>query len=166
MSTNAVTPNQDAVQTDIFIAAPMERVFHAITDPRQLIQWWGQADRYRITECHMDLRPGGKWRTAGVGADGKPFHVEGEYRKIDPPRRLVYSWRPSYRVLPETLVRWELHPEGQGTRVHVEHSGFSGDLATAQEHGTGWVRILGWVQAYVERNETIDTRPAAAPSQP
>jgi len=33
----------------------------------------------------MDLRPGGKWRSDGVGTDGQAFYVEGEYLEVDPP---------------------------------------------------------------------------------
>ena len=161
MATLAVAPNQEAITLDTFIAAPPERVFQAITDPRQLVQWWGQPGVYRTTEIQADLRPGGHWRTSGFGADGKPFHVEGEYREVDPPRLLVHTWRPSYRNIPETVVRWELAAENQGTRVRLNHSGFVGAADACRDHGNGWMKVLGWMQAFVERNETIDTRTAA-----
>lgn len=35
-----ITPDQDAVVTEIDIAAPPERVFQALTDPAQLMLWW------------------------------------------------------------------------------------------------------------------------------
>ena len=70
MDTVTVTPAQDAVTGEIFIAAPPERVFQAITDPKQMPQWWGQQGMYRITEWTADLRPGGKWSSVGIGADG------------------------------------------------------------------------------------------------
>ena len=162
MTTFAVTPDQDAVVADIHISAPAERVFLAITDPRQLLQWWGQSNMYRTTEFTVDLRDGGKWRSSGVGADGKSFEVEGEYREIDPPYRLVYTWRPTWMNGAETLVRWELSEEGKGTRVRVHHSGFAGAVEPLKAHGSGWARILDWVQAYIERDETIATRKSTA----
>jgi uncharacterized protein YndB with AHSA1/START domain len=42
MATIAITLDQDAVVAEIFIAAPPERVFQAMTDPAQTPQWWGQ----------------------------------------------------------------------------------------------------------------------------
>lgn len=39
MATTAITPDQDAVEAEIFVAAPPERVFQAITDPNQLSRW-------------------------------------------------------------------------------------------------------------------------------
>ena len=88
MVTAAITPDQDVVTAEIFIAAPPERVFQAITDPSQMPKWWGQQGMYRVTECTGDLRPGGKWSSTGVGADGTPFRVDGEYLEIAPPRLL------------------------------------------------------------------------------
>jgi uncharacterized protein YndB with AHSA1/START domain len=162
MTTSVSSANQDAVETKVYIAAPPERVFRALTDPRQLVQWWGQSGMYRVTKMEADVRVGGKWRSDGESSDGQQFYVEGEYREVDLPRLVSYTWRSSYRPGPETLVRVELVPEGKGTWVRVHHSGFSGDPEGAKSHGNGWIRVLGWMQAYVERNETIDARPAEA----
>jgi uncharacterized protein YndB with AHSA1/START domain len=171
MVTVAITPEQDAVEAEIFIAAPPERVFQAITDPAQLPRWWGQKEMYRITESKIDLRPGGKWSSVGVGADGTSFRVDGEYLEVDPPRLLVHTWVPSYSQLQKTVVRWELeasdiqglrhsgpHRMGTGTRVKLRHAGFTGDAKAATDHGQGWTRVLGWMQAFVEKGLTADTR--------
>jgi uncharacterized protein YndB with AHSA1/START domain len=177
MATASVLPDQDAVVVEVFIAAPPERVFQAIADPNQTSQWWGQKELYRITGGHADVRPGGKWFSSGVGADGKSFSVEGEYLEVDPPRLLVHTWNSSYSAHPKTtVVRWELEPRsvhglqhrgpqkvGTGTMVRVRHSGFAGDVKDATDHGNGWKRVLGWMQAFVEKGETIDTRPTDSP---
>ena len=39
MATAAITSDQDVVTAEIFIAAPPERVFQAITDPNQTLKW-------------------------------------------------------------------------------------------------------------------------------
>jgi len=172
MATAAVLPGNDAVVAEIFIAAPPERVFQAITDPAQTSQWWGQKGMYRVTEKSSDLRPGGKWSTSGVGADGTKFTVDGEYLEVDPPRLLVHTWNPSYKEHPKkTVVRWELKLQGvhglhqsgpqkmgTGTLVKLTHSGFAGDEKDAADHGNGWKRVFGWLQAFVEQGQTIDTR--------
>ncbi|MFZ0958776.1 MAG: SRPBCC domain-containing protein [Candidatus Sulfotelmatobacter sp.] len=172
MATAIITPDQNTVIAEIFIAAPPARVFEAITDPEQTGRWWGQVGLYRLTERTADLRPGGKWRSAGVGADGTPFHVEGEYLEIDPPRLLVHTWMGSYSGGLKTIVRWELEPTtihglhssgpkkaGTGTLVRVRQEGFAGVPAQAASHNDGWKRVLGWLEGYVEKGETVDTRP-------
>jgi len=162
MATATITPDQNAVVAEIFIAAPPARVFQAISDPQQLPKWWGQDGLYHVTKSSMDLRVGGKWRSDGVGADGKSFWVEGEYLEVDPPRLLVHTWVGSYDPTP-TVVRWELEPQsvhglhpdgpkkaGTGTLVRVRQEGFAGNLESAKGHGEGWKRVLGWLEAFVE----------------
>ncbi len=171
MATATVTPDQNAVLAEIFVAAPPERVFQAITDPAQLSQWWGQNSLYRITERHSDLRAGGTWSATGVGADGKKFSVAGEYLEVDPPRRLVHTWKSSYMGDLHTTVYWELEPHavhglhpsgpkksGTGTMVRLRHEGFAAVPQQARSHGEGWKRVFGWLVAYLERGETIDSR--------
>ena len=171
MATAQVLADNDAVVAEIFVAAPPSRVFEAITDPKQTAQWWGQKGRYKLTETSADVRVGGKWRSAGVGQDGKPFSVEGEYLEIDPPRLLVHTWLPSYHDIGRTVVRWELEPHdvhglqhsgparvGTGTIVRIRHSGFAGNVEAAKGHGEGWKRVLGWMRAFVEEGETVQTR--------
>jgi uncharacterized protein YndB with AHSA1/START domain len=174
MATASITPDKNTVVAEIFIAAPPARVFEAITDPEQAVRWWGQAGLYRLTERTADPRPGGKWRTTGVGADGRPFHVEGEYLEIDPPRRLVHTWMSSYSGELKTVVYWELEPTeihglhasgprkaGTGTLVRVRQEGFAGFPAQAASHSEGWKRVLGWLEGFVEKGETVDTRASA-----
>jgi uncharacterized protein YndB with AHSA1/START domain len=171
MATATITPDQDTILAEVFIAAPPERVFQAITDPEQRRQWWGQKGLYHSTDSGSDLRPGGKWWGEGVGSDGKPFRVEGEYMEIDPPRRLVYSWMPSWAHPLKTVVYWELEPRevhglqhrgpqkmGTGTFLKLRHVGFAGNPQAAAGHQQGWIRVLGWMQAYVEKGETVETR--------
>ncbi len=160
MATVALSPNQDTINAEIQIAATPERVFAALTDPHQVPQWWGQDGMYRVTGWQSDLRPGGKWRSEGVRADGKPFHVEGDYLEVDPPRLLVHTWNPSYRELPTTVVRWELEAHKGGTLVKLRHSGFTENVEAAKDHSQGWTRVLGWMQGFVEAGTTVDTRAA------
>ena len=171
MATAQITQGNDTVEVELFIAAPPARVFQAISDPSQTAQWWGQKGLYRLTKAESDVRPGGSWISSGIGADGKAFSVSGKYLEVVPPRLLVHTWNPSYENLPETIVRWELeahdvhglhgqgpHRMGTGTLVRVRHSGFAGNVEACKQHGDGWVRVLGWMQAFVERGEIVEGR--------
>jgi uncharacterized protein YndB with AHSA1/START domain len=73
MATASITADQNTVTAEIFIAAPPERVFQAITDPKQPPQWWGQPGVYRVTEWTADVRVGGRWSSVGVGARENSF---------------------------------------------------------------------------------------------
>jgi len=174
MATATISPDQDVVVAEIFIAAPPARVFEAISDPAQMPVWWGQRGLYRVTKSTFDVKVGGKWRSEGVGADGHTFWVEGEYLEVDPPNRLVHTWIGSYTGPLKTIVRWQLEPQqvhglhpsgpkksGTGTLVRVRQEGFAGAAEAAASHGEGWKRVLGWLQAFTEEGQTIDTREPA-----
>ncbi|HEY7353893.1 MAG TPA: SRPBCC domain-containing protein [Terriglobales bacterium] len=171
MATAQLTPDNDAVLAEIFIAAPPARVFEAIADPKQRAQWWGMKGGFHVTESSSDLRVGGKWSNEGIGPNGAPFHMEGEYVEIDPPRLLVQTRTADFVGKFQTIVRWELEPRevrelhgggthkvGTGTLVKVRHSGFGGHLDQAKSHYAGWSASLGWLKDFVERGENFETR--------
>ena len=175
MATASISPDQDQILAEVFIAAPPERVFEAITNPKQLLQWWGQKGMYRVQHWEADLRPGGKWLSRGVMDTGEEFNVSGEYLEIDPPRLLVYTWLPSWANSSITTVRWELQPEqvhslhargpqkvGIGTQVKIRHHGFAAVPQAVAGHTQGWIRVMDWMQAFVEKGETVDTRKPVA----
>lgn len=157
MATSRVTPDADEIVSEIHIVAPPKRVFQALVDPEQVVQWWGQGGVYRCTEFHSDLRVGGKWRSAGVDGSGHKFDVSGEYLAVDEPRLLVCTWVASWTGDVKTIVRWELEAAKQGTLVRIRHSGFAAHPEVAQSY-RGWPRMLGWLRALVERGETADDR--------
>lgn len=155
------TPNSDEIISEIHIAAPPERVFQALIDPSQVVQWWGQTGIYRCTKFEADLRVGGTWRSIGLDASGAQFEITGQYLEIDPPRLLSSSWAASWTGDAKTNVRWELKPAGLGTLVKIRHSGFAAHPELTQAY-RGWPRMLGWLQALLERGETVEQRKPAS----
>ena len=113
----------------VTIAVPPERVFHALTDPAELPRWWGSDELYRTTSHTADLRKGGAWRSEGKGSDGTPFFVEGEYLEIEPPHRLVMTWKAPWDSGNVTTVTYSLEPTAEGTKLTLRHEGF-GNRAT------------------------------------
>ena len=149
--------DHDAVTCEIFIAAPRERVFEALTNPVQAAQWWGDHSRYYMHGFSMDVRPGGNWSTTGHSATSGDIQVHGEFLEVDPPRRLCYTWISSW--LPKaTKVLWELESHNGGTSLKLTHNGFAGDTEATKNHAHGWNLALVWLQSYAERGETIASR--------
>jgi uncharacterized protein YndB with AHSA1/START domain len=131
------------------IAATPERVFRALTTPDELVRWWGSDELYRTKEWTCDLRVGGAWRAQGEGADGRPFTVSGEYLDVDPPRKLVQTWKPDWDGGHVTTITYVLEPVDGGTRVTVRHEGFAGRAESCRAHGAGWQRVLGWLLGHL-----------------
>ncbi|HTR51094.1 MAG TPA: SRPBCC domain-containing protein [Kofleriaceae bacterium] len=128
------------------IAAAPERVFRALTTS-ELVKWWGHDD-YRTTKFEITLAPGGRWRSDGVGRNG-PFHVGGEVLEVDAPKKLVYTWEPSWQPGEKTKVTYTLDAIDGGTRVTVCHSGFA-TAASCQNHTNGWPRVLDLLGKHCE----------------
>lgn len=139
----------DADQTviqEINIKASPERVFEALTNPHQRKEWWGSEGRFQTTEVESDLRVGGKWRMSGTGF-GRPFTVKGEYRTIEPPHVLAFTWLADWQRNPtETLVRFDLSEQDGLTTVRVTHSGLTSEGVQAHQ---GWPQLLARLRDYV-----------------
>ena len=69
------------------LAAPVERAWQLLADPRQLEQWWGPPT-YPATVVEHDLRPGGRVRYFMTGPEGDRHHGWWRVVSVDPPRRL------------------------------------------------------------------------------
>jgi uncharacterized protein YndB with AHSA1/START domain len=61
--------NENDLVLERTLDAPVELVWKAYTDPEHLKQWFAPKP-YQITECELDLRPGGVFRIRMVGPDG------------------------------------------------------------------------------------------------
>jgi uncharacterized protein YndB with AHSA1/START domain len=88
--TTVTTPNELEIRVERVFDAPRAHVFSVWTDPQLVPEWWGEST---VVE-EMDVRPGGSWRfrTAhGV--------VEGEFREVEPPARLVQTFQNHLQTL-------------------------------------------------------------------
>ena len=135
----------------IEIASPPERVFRALTS-EEIASWWGSKETYHLTRWSGDVRPGGKWRSDGIGADGQAFCVVGEFLEVDPPRRLSHTWIAPWDENNSTTVTFVLEAIPGGTRLTLRHSGFAGRSASCSGHADGWARVLDWLAAHVAPN--------------
>ncbi len=105
------------IEHKIWIAAPRERTWHAITETEQIKNWWGDVGYAEITE----LLPGAKIKFST--SDGPIWPT---IRVVDPPHEFVYEWppHPRYFSVPFT-TRYILDDENGGTRVTFSEVGFA-----------------------------------------
>jgi uncharacterized protein YndB with AHSA1/START domain len=126
--------------------APRERVFDAWTNPELLRRWWGSQPDWTSPAAELDLRVGGRYRLSMQGPSGPAHSVVGEYRAIERPSRLVYTWSwegdpPEMDGSAGTLVTVDFHDEGLRTRVVLVHERFATDSAR-DLHAGGWTGCL------------------------
>lgn len=138
------------IQAVVENAASPERVFRALTEAGELAAWWGSPDTYQTFDWSVDLRPGGRWSCqARIAGAGRLSSVRGEYRIIEPPRLLEYTFLASWEEFAPTLVRIEIEPTASGARVTVVHTG---KFASDDSYGgmaDGWRRILDWLSGHL-----------------
>lgn len=142
-----VTAGTILAQVDI--AAPIERVFAALTRGDEIVKWWGSDELYRTTAWVSELRPHGAWKSTGVGADGSAFSVEGEYLVVEPPHRVTFTWKPSWDGGHVSTVSYRLDPIAQGTRLVLRHDGLGDVPDSCKNHASGWERVLTWLGTHV-----------------
>lgn len=117
-------------------AHPPERVWRALTDPKELGSWL-MPNNFAPTVGHkFQFKVGPKVGWRGI--------VDCEVLEVDPPRRLVYSWQgdPKHR---STTVCWTLTPTSDGgTRLKLEHTGFRGlgGALLKTMLGQGWGKMF------------------------
>jgi uncharacterized protein YndB with AHSA1/START domain len=145
MNTTAVS---DTIVQEITIKGSAKRIFAALTNPEERVKWWG-VGRFQAIQMESDLRPGGKWAMRGTGIGGRPFSVVGEYRKVEPPHLLVFTWLPDWQDdATESLVRFDFNEKDGVTTVRLTHSGLITERSRTSHRG--WPEILASLRGYVE----------------
>jgi uncharacterized protein YndB with AHSA1/START domain len=70
--------------------APRSRVFEMWAKPEYLAHWWGP-NGFTLPFCELDFRVGGAYRLCMRSPDGRDLWVQGVYREIVPPERIVFT---------------------------------------------------------------------------
>ena len=132
--------------------ASRERVYAAWTDPEQLQQWFGPA-KVRTRALEADVRVGGKFRWDITSPEGEEMTVEGEYRELEPGRKIVFSWQWQEDEEWEgylSIVTVELEETDKGTEVRLRHESLPSEKSR-QGHTEGWNSVLDKLEEYLER---------------
>lgn len=142
--TEAMT-NLGCVELD----ADPERVFQALISA-EVTRWWVRPGVFDTQTWEADARTGGGWRATGIGG-GRPYTLEGEYVNVEPPRRLVHTWRLVGLPGATSTATYLLAPldDGDRTRLTFRQDGFTSPdscIATA----IGWETSFEALKALLE----------------
>jgi uncharacterized protein YndB with AHSA1/START domain len=108
--TTYTTPSDREVVITRVVSAPRGVVFDAFTNPRHVPNWLIGPEGWSMPVCEIDLRPGGRWRYVYRKGDGSEMTMQGSYREVAPPERLVSteSWGPEWPETVNTMVLTEM----------------------------------------------------------
>jgi uncharacterized protein YndB with AHSA1/START domain len=142
------------------LPCPRAVVYAALTDQAQLAKWWGPRG-FTAPRVEFDPRVSGSYRIAMQPPDGDLFQLSGEFRKVDPPVCLVYTfrWHPPDPDDRETAVTLSLHEHREGTELLLIQGEFATEPRLAL-HEEGWSESLDRLtQLLVEPEEARSRRP-------
>lgn len=125
---------------------PQERVWTAISDPDQLVQWFPSA-------MEMKLEPGAKIRFVMPNAPDELAYQDGEILELEPPRLFSYSWHDS-------ILRWELRPDDGGCLLVFTQ--IFDDRPYAASYASGWESCIEALSSLLD-GKPISNRPQDYP---
>jgi uncharacterized protein YndB with AHSA1/START domain len=136
---------------EIYIKTTPERLWQAITDPEMRSKYsFGVAVR-------SDWTPGSHYE--GGSPLSPSLIIEGENLEVDPPRRLVQSfralWSDEVKSEGTSRVTWQIEPVGDSCRLIVTHDQLRED-ANDELYG-GWMMILSGLKTLLETGELLTT---------
>jgi uncharacterized protein YndB with AHSA1/START domain len=134
-----------------YIRTTPEKLWQALTDPeftrRYFFETW--------QDC--EWKAGASWRM--VVPNGQATD-SGQVLEIDPPRRLVLSWRNEFR--PElheegySRCTFELEPKGSSVKLTIVHEIDRPDSKLVQAVSNGWPHILSSLKSLLETGEPLE----------
>jgi uncharacterized protein YndB with AHSA1/START domain len=135
---------------EIFIKTTPERLWEAITDPKQRAKYsFG-------VEIHSDWTPGSEYK---AGVPGVVDIAAGENLEVERPRRLVQTfnalWSDEVKAQGPSRVTWEIEQVDDSCRLTVVHDQLPED-ANPELYG-GWPMILSGLKTLLETGEPLTT---------
>jgi uncharacterized protein YndB with AHSA1/START domain len=135
------------VERSIWINAPRERVWRAVTETEEIKQWWGNDD-WEITALEVG---------ATVKFGDPDDLLLATVAVVDRPREFSIQWppQPQYHSI-AMVTTYRLEEENGGTRVTVTETGFEAlpdDIRQKRFDSTaqGYETVLADLKVYVER---------------
>jgi uncharacterized protein YndB with AHSA1/START domain len=153
MTTKAA--QKTSLQIKRFIKAPRDRVYSAWTDPVQLKQWFGP-ENIQTRNLIADARVGGEFRWDLINSEGENVTMRGEYRELQPDKKIVFAWQWQDDEDWEnhvSIVTVELDDANGGTELRLTHEQLPNE-DSRDGHTRGWNSALDKLQEFVsELNE-------------
>lgn len=137
------TSTENTLRLSRIIQAPVSKVFEAWTQPEHM-QNWCCPDPAGKLDIDQDFRVGGKFRIRMNMTDGKTATAYGEYKEIDAPNRVAYTWEweeEEHHMDVDTLITVEFVEKDGGTEVQMTHEGIP-HVEARDGHDEGWKLCL------------------------
>lgn len=133
-------PEERVLVIERLFDAPRELVFACWIEPEHVARWMGPKG-FTSSSLANDPRPGGHYRVHMVDPDGGEHWLQGVFREITPPERLVrtFCWADANGnpIRPETLLTVTFADVNGHTRLTLHQEVFE-SVAARDDHQRGW----------------------------
>jgi uncharacterized protein YndB with AHSA1/START domain len=142
--------NTIAVERSIWIAAPREQAWRAVTEPEHLNKWYATYYHWQIPTLQAGTTA--KFYNKDDEADMQIATIE----IVDPPHQFTLRWQPDKTYPAMTLVTtFLLQEENGGTRVMISESGYESLPAAERQQwldatGRGYTMSMANLKAHLE----------------
>lgn len=134
-----------------YIRTTPEKLWQALIDPQFTRKYWAE------TWQDCEWKPGASWK---IMIPGGRVGDSGEIVEIDPPRRLVLTWRnefmPELRAEGYSKLTYELEPQGTTVKFTLTHEMDRPDSKLIEAVSGGWPMILASLKSLLETGESIE----------
>lgn len=143
----AETTDSRTLELDRVLPAPVARVYAAFADPGELRRWWGP-EGFTIPSLSFEPRAGETYRIEMQPPGGEAFHLGGEFRDVQPPSRLAFTfvWDPPDADDVETLAELSFRDAGGETEVSLSQGPFKTE-ERQDLHRDGWTESFDKLEA-------------------
>jgi uncharacterized protein YndB with AHSA1/START domain len=126
-------------------------VFEAFADRGELAKWWGP-EGFTIPSLTFEPSAGEGYRIEMQPPEGDAFHLNGEFREVDPPRRLTFTfmWEPADPDDVETLAELSFRDLDGSTEIRLVQGPFKTEERLAL-HRDGWGESLDRLERLLGR---------------
>lgn len=139
--------------------APAALMFELWSNIEHFQKWMGP-EGFDCPDMQMDFRVGGKYRGMIRSKDHGENWFGGEYREIDAPNRLVFTWTwdegPSGEV--ETLITITFREDADGKTTMTFHQTPFISVERRDAHIGGWNSLFNKLGAYAAKHQGKDTQ--------
>ncbi len=131
---------------------PRALLWRCWTEPEHLMPWFVPAP-WKITDCEIDLRPGGVFSSTMLSPEGEKFPNMGCYLEVVKHEKLVWTdallpgYRPSEKPFMTAVLTFEDHPDGTKYVARALHRSGEDrkkheDMGFEHGWGTVWEQLL------------------------